>query len=35
MSLLLEKVQVGDRLPELRYDVTATKVVLGALAARD
>jgi acyl dehydratase len=35
VSLLLEKVQVGDRLPELRYDVTATTVVLGALAARD
>ena len=35
MSLLLEKVQVGDRIPELRYDVTATTVVLGALAARD
>ena len=35
MSLLLEKVQVGDRVPELRYDVTATTVVLGALAARD
>ena len=29
------KVQVGDALPELRYDVTATTVVLGALAARD
>jgi hypothetical protein len=35
MSLLLEKVHVGDRIPELRYDVTATTVVLGALAARD
>jgi acyl dehydratase len=28
-------VQVGDTLPTLRYDVTATTVVLGALAARD
>src|SRR5262249_51170491 len=35
MSLLLEKVQVGDRVPELRYDVSATTIVLGALAARD
>ena len=26
---------VGDRLPELAYPVTATTVVLGALAARD
>jgi acyl dehydratase len=25
----------GDRLPPLRYDVTATTVVLGALASRD
>ena len=29
------QVSVGDALPELRYDVTATTVVLGALAARD
>jgi acyl dehydratase len=28
-------VKVGDRLPELAYDVTATTVVLGALATRD
>jgi acyl dehydratase len=28
-------VRVGDTLPTLRYDVTATTVVLGALAARD
>ena len=28
-------VQVGDRLPELAYPVTATTVVLGALASRD
>jgi acyl dehydratase len=30
-----DQVSVGDRLPELRYDVTATTVVLGALATRD
>jgi hypothetical protein len=35
VSLVLGKVQVGDRVPELRYDVTATTVVLGALASRD
>mgnify|MGYP000988898891 CR=1 FL=1 len=34
-SLLLGDVSVGDVLPELAYDVTATTVVLGALAARD
>jgi acyl dehydratase len=28
-------VQQGDELPPLRYDVTATTVVLGALASRD
>jgi acyl dehydratase len=28
-------VAVGDALPELRHDVTATTVVLGALASRD
>jgi acyl dehydratase len=33
--LLLGDVAKGDELPELRYDVTATTVVLGALAARD
>jgi acyl dehydratase len=33
--LLLGDVTVGDKLPELRYDVTATTVVLGALATRD
>ncbi|HXQ75441.1 MAG TPA: hypothetical protein VN791_03010 [Acidimicrobiales bacterium] len=33
--LLLGEVAVGDRLPELAYDVTATTVVLGALASRD
>ena len=35
MSLLLDKVHEGDELPELAYDVTATTIVLGALAARD
>jgi hypothetical protein len=35
MTLLLRDVGKGDELPELRYDVTATTVVLGALAARD
>ena len=34
-SLLLDEVQPGDALPQLAYDVTATTVVLGALAARD
>ncbi|HXQ59012.1 MAG TPA: hypothetical protein VN799_02910 [Acidimicrobiales bacterium] len=33
--LMLPEVVVGDRLPELAYDVTATTVVLGALASRD
>ena len=31
----LDQVSSGDQLPELRYDVTATTVVLGALATRD
>jgi hypothetical protein len=35
VSLLLGKVHAGDTLPELRYDVNATTIVLGALAARD
>lgn len=35
MSLLLRDVSVGDAVPELAYDVTATTVVLGALATRD
>ena len=35
MSLLLREVAKGDELPELRYEVSATTVVLGALAARD
>ena len=34
-KLLLADVRPGDRLPELAYDVTATTVVLGALATRD
>lgn len=34
-SLLLGDVHPGDILPELGYDVTATTIVLGALAARD
>jgi acyl dehydratase len=32
---LLADVKEGDRLPTLSHDVTATTVVLGALAARD
>ena len=31
-QLLLEDVNVGDELPTLDYEVTATTVVLGALA---
>jgi acyl dehydratase len=34
-TLLLGDVKVGDTLPELSYPVTATTVVLGALASRD
>ena len=34
-ALLHGEVAVGDRLPELAYEVTATTVVLGALASRD
>ncbi|HEY8218207.1 MAG TPA: hypothetical protein VIH82_13805 [Acidimicrobiia bacterium] len=33
--LLLGDVHAGDRLPTLSHDVTATTVVLGALASRD
>jgi acyl dehydratase len=33
--LLFEQVNAGDVLPTLTYDVTATTIVLGALAARD
>lgn len=34
-TLLHGQVAVGDTLPELSYPVTATTIVLGALAARD
>ena len=34
-DLTLDRVQAGTALPELVYDVTATTVVLGALASRD
>jgi acyl dehydratase len=34
-TLLIDDVSVGDQLPPLSYDVTATTIVLGALAARD
>jgi acyl dehydratase len=33
--LTVADLKVGDRLPPLSYDVTATTVVLGALATRD
>ena len=33
--LTLDQVHIGDTTPPLAYDVTATTVVLGALAARD
>jgi acyl dehydratase len=33
--LSIDQVSAGDTLPTLRYDVTATTIVLGALAARD
>ena len=33
--LTIDHVKAGDVLPELAYDVTATTVVLGALASRD
>ena len=35
MSLLHGQVSVGDELPVLQKDVSATTVVLGALASRD
>ena len=31
----LEQIQVGEELPELPYDVTATTVAFGAIATRD
>ena len=34
-NLTLDQVTAGQQLPELPYDVSATTVVLGALAARD
>jgi acyl dehydratase len=34
-ALTIADVNVGDELPALTYDVTATTVVLGALATRD
>jgi acyl dehydratase len=34
-GLLLDQVQEGEALPTLGHDVTATTVVLGALASRD
>lgn len=34
-NLTLEQVNEGDALPELAVDVSATTIVLGALAARD
>ena len=34
-SLTAADVTAGDKLPELVYDVTATTVILGALASRD
>ena len=33
--LMIDAVHAGDVLPELTYDVSATTIVLGALAARD
>jgi acyl dehydratase len=35
MTKTLTEVAVGDRIPDLAYPVTATTVVLGALASRD
>ena len=34
-GITLDAVHAGDELPELRYEVTATTIVLGELAARD
>lgn len=34
-QLTLDQVKPGDTLPELSHDVTATTVILGALATRD
>jgi hypothetical protein len=35
MSVVLDEIASGDHLPTLRVDVTATLVVLGAMASRD
>ncbi len=35
MTLTFDQVSSGDTVPSLEYDVTATTVVLGALASRD
>lgn len=35
MTLTFDQVSPGDTVPTLEYDVTATTVVLGALASRD
>jgi acyl dehydratase len=34
-GLTIEQVKAGDQLPALRYEVTPTTIVLGALASRD
>jgi hypothetical protein len=34
-GVTIQNLKVGDRLPELAVDVSATTIVLGALAARD
>jgi acyl dehydratase len=34
-TLTLEEIRVGEELPELRVDVTASLIVAGALASRD
>jgi acyl dehydratase len=33
--VILDDVHTGDELPELRHDVTASTIVLGAIASRD
>lgn len=35
LPLTLDQIKVGDELPSLSHEVTATTVILGALAARD
>jgi acyl dehydratase len=34
-SLIIDRVQVGDQLPTLAHKVSATTVILGAMASRD